>query len=210
MRTRPCPITQAYCDDPECGPACVRSIPAPAPAPEGGRPLENDGANERHSAREPPPERASTATTAGASGSNPEPVPIAAADAGRPLTDGVSWMVIRQREIDPPEVYPFADEGSARQFHDKAQIQWSECFLVRVVRQGMQAELPAADAGRPALRALVEKWRADARRLQSEAEDRSRFGIDLSVERRLVAAQTRREDADELAALLGPADGSGT
>jgi len=70
--------------------------------------------------------------------------------------------------------------------------------------------LPAADAGRPALRALVEKWRADARRLQSEAEDRSRFGIDLSVERRLVAAQTRREDADELAALLGPADGSGT
>src|SRR6185436_3134497 len=40
VRTRPCPITQGYCDDPECGPACVRSIPLPAPAPEGGRPLE--------------------------------------------------------------------------------------------------------------------------------------------------------------------------
>jgi len=73
------------------------------------------------------------------------------------LTDGVGWMVIRKRETDPPEVYPFPDEASAREFHDQAQQQWSDCFLVAVVRHGMQPESSPPPSWRETIRAEIEK-----------------------------------------------------
>lgn len=54
--------------------------------------------------------------------------------------DGATWLVVRKRETDPPEVYPFAAEAEARVFHDRAQMQWSDCYLCQVVRHGMQPE----------------------------------------------------------------------
>lgn len=53
------------------------------------------------------------------------------------------WMVVRKRDTYPPEVWHFSDEGEARSFHDRAQQQWSECYLLRVVKQG--AQLDAAE-----------------------------------------------------------------
>jgi hypothetical protein len=70
--------------------------------------------------------------------SAPPPVPMA-----KRTDDG--WLVVRQRETDPPEVWKFTDEAEARAFHDRAQMQWSDCYLARVVKQGAQIDaLPAA------------------------------------------------------------------
>lgn len=54
------------------------------------------------------------------------------------------WMVVRQRETDPPEVWKFDDEREARAFHDRAQAQWSDCYLVSIVKQGAQRDAPSS------------------------------------------------------------------
>ncbi len=62
--------------------------------------------------------------------------------------DGARWLVVRQRETEPPEVYPFADEADARAFHDRAQEQWSDCYLCAVVLHGVrQVQAPPAASG---------------------------------------------------------------
>ncbi len=43
-----------------------------------------------------------------------------------------SWLVVRQRETEPPEVYPFGNEVDARLFYDQAQQQWSDTYLGQV------------------------------------------------------------------------------
>ena len=42
------------------------------------------------------------------------------------------WLVVRQRDGGPSEVYPFGDEVSARLFYDEAQTQWTETYLCEV------------------------------------------------------------------------------
>lgn len=44
-----------------------------------------------------------------------------------------SWVVVRKRELDPPEVYTFQDEEEAREFYTRAKAQWSDTFLCRVI-----------------------------------------------------------------------------
>lgn len=49
----------------------------------------------------------------------------------RPASD--RWFVVRKRDVEPIEVYSFDRESDAREFYDRAQVQWSECFLTLVV-----------------------------------------------------------------------------
>lgn len=42
------------------------------------------------------------------------------------------WLVVRQRETEPPEVYPFGDEVDARLFYDQAAQQWTDTYLCAV------------------------------------------------------------------------------
>lgn len=42
------------------------------------------------------------------------------------------WLVVRQREDAPPEVYPFGNEVDARLFYDEAQTQWTDTYLCAV------------------------------------------------------------------------------
>jgi ribosomal protein L37E len=61
---------------------------------------------------------------------------------GQSVAEGVRWLVVRKREADTPEVYPFADEATAKTFYDRAQQQWSDCYLTLVVRHGMRPARP--------------------------------------------------------------------
>lgn len=42
------------------------------------------------------------------------------------------WLVVRKRDIDAPEVYPFDNEKEAAEFYDDASMQWSDTFLCEV------------------------------------------------------------------------------
>lgn len=42
------------------------------------------------------------------------------------------WLVVRQRETEAPEVYPFGDEVDARLFYDQAAQQWTDTYLCQV------------------------------------------------------------------------------
>lgn len=44
------------------------------------------------------------------------------------------WFVIRKRDTEPIELYPFHSESEANALYDIASAQWSETFVVRVVR----------------------------------------------------------------------------
>ena len=43
------------------------------------------------------------------------------------------WFVVRRRDTEPIEVYSFDLEIDAREFYDRASLQWSECYLTAVV-----------------------------------------------------------------------------
>lgn len=61
--------------------------------------------------------------------------------------DSARWMVVRRRETETPEVYEFHQEHAARCFHDRAQEQWSDCYLLRVVAHGKrEGEAPQPSA----------------------------------------------------------------
>lgn len=42
-------------------------------------------------------------------------------------------MVIRKRDDAPVEVIPFEDELDARALYESMSMQWTECYLCRVV-----------------------------------------------------------------------------
>jgi hypothetical protein len=60
-------------------------------------------------------------------------------------TTDSGWLVVRWLE-NRWEVYSFDDESSARRFHERAQTQWSDCYLARIVKQGAQADARPAIA----------------------------------------------------------------
>lgn len=51
-----------------------------------------------------------------------------------PVEDESEWFVIRKRDTEPIELHPFRSELEANAFYDLAAAQWSETFIVRVVR----------------------------------------------------------------------------
>ncbi len=58
----------------------------------------------------------------------------AAFKAGTEAGRSGKWLVVRKRDVDPVEVYAFNSEADAIEFYDRAQLQWSECFLAAVVQ----------------------------------------------------------------------------
>lgn len=54
------------------------------------------------------------------------------APGGQPAEGSAVWMVVRKREIDPVEVWR-GDEANMRRIYEGASLNWSECYLVRVI-----------------------------------------------------------------------------
>jgi len=75
---------------------------------------------------------------------------------------------------------------------------------------GCDLNKPTADAGRPALRALVEKWRKAGDEHEARADAYQSEADMENYHRQDAFAYAARLHADKLAAMLGPADGSGT
>lgn len=44
------------------------------------------------------------------------------------------WLVIRIRDTDPPELFPFEDRPDAERFYEKASLQWSGVYLCQIVK----------------------------------------------------------------------------
>lgn len=44
------------------------------------------------------------------------------------------WLVVRIKDTDPPELFPFADRWDAEQFYEMASIQWSGVYLCEIVK----------------------------------------------------------------------------
>jgi hypothetical protein len=105
---------------------------------------------------------------------------------------GCRWIVVRKREIDPPEVYPFAREDDARAFHDRAQQQWSDCYLTRVVMHGMRQIQQPSDT--------TETLRARAEQTARECRERpdvlwQALAVAQQIEPLLAALATASTDA---------------
>jgi hypothetical protein len=49
-------------------------------------------------------------------------------------TQKPQYLVLRHIDYDPPEVYPFVDLTEAEQFYEQASAQWSDVFLLRIMR----------------------------------------------------------------------------
>lgn len=69
---------------------------------------------------------------------NGPPDPLRAArdaDADADANAGVCrWLVVWKCETDPTEVYPFAVAADAETFYEEAAVNWSEVYLVEVLR----------------------------------------------------------------------------
>jgi hypothetical protein len=87
------------------------------------------------------------------------------------------WLVVRYIDARGCEVWRFDDEAKARLFHDKAQMQWSDCYLTRIVKQGAQhdAQSSPSPSGEviARLEQLATKWDAQATDYPIYADDRA-------------------------------------
>ena len=43
------------------------------------------------------------------------------------------WMVVFKRDAEPVEVYSFEEESEARELYDNFSLNWTECYLCKVV-----------------------------------------------------------------------------
>lgn len=43
------------------------------------------------------------------------------------------WIVIRKRDDAPVEVIPFGDELDARALYEDMSVNWTECYLCKIV-----------------------------------------------------------------------------
>lgn len=125
------------------------------------------------------------------------------------------YIVLRQLETDPPEVFPFREFSDAEKFYDRAQLQWTGVYLCEIVRRadGAQfqlldkivAEFDAAQDERAAYDdGDVEKLRAIIRETRRAADAFGRSLPDavrkLSASRSTLARRCAALEADVLIA----------
>lgn len=66
------------------------------------------------------------------------------------------WLVVRQRETEPVEVYPFDEFADALAFYDKAALAWSDVYLTAaVITPGPPPDWSDPINGSPEERAVV-------------------------------------------------------
>lgn len=65
--------------------------------------------------------------------------------------EDVRWLIVRQRETAPAEVWAAASEAEAREVYERVSVQWNGCYLARVKHgpgSGWQQKASPVDAAR--------------------------------------------------------------
>ena len=56
------------------------------------------------------------------------------------MTSNMNYLIVRKRELDPAELYPFEDFDDAWTFYDQARQQWSDTYFCKILRGNTKEE----------------------------------------------------------------------